>query len=79
MLLVLLFADQHIRRNKTGLLNCTCSHLHILSTAHILSHNDLLLCIIVRIPTFCVTLANTISKLPEDSAEAPKHVGALTY
>ena len=28
-------SDQHSRRTKTGLPNCTCSHYHILSTAQI--------------------------------------------
>jgi len=31
---------------------------------------------ITNVPA-CLTLANTIYKLPEDGAEAPKHVGAF--
>jgi hypothetical protein len=41
-----------------------------LSTAQILSYNDLLFYVILN-------LANTISKLPEDGVEAPKHAGAF--
>jgi hypothetical protein len=48
----------------------------ILSTAQILSHNDLLYYVILII-LYSITVANTISKLPEDRAEAPKHVGTF--
>ena len=44
-------SDQHTRRTYTGHLNCTYSHYHTLSTAHILSYCDLLFYAILTILT----------------------------
>jgi len=74
---VLFHSDQHTRCTETGILNCICSHYHILSTAQNLPHNDPPLYAVSVIVSFYYNLANAISKLPRDGAEAPKHVGAF--
>ena len=74
---VLFPTDQHTRCTETRVLNCICSHYHILSTAQNLPHNDPLLYAVSIIVPFYYNLANAISKLPEDGAEAPKHVAAF--
>ena len=45
-------SDQHTRHTKTGLLNCVCSHYHILSTAQTLPYNGILLHVILVIVIF---------------------------
>jgi len=47
-----------------------------LSTAQSLSYNDLMFYVILIILYF-ITLAEALLKLPEDSTEASKHVGAF--
>jgi len=58
------------------LLNCICSPYHILSTAQIISYNDLQFYAITVILIFCNFSKRNI-KLLEDDAETPQHVGAF--
>ena len=67
-------SDQHTRCTKIGLLNFICSYYHISSTTKSFITQRSTFYVILTVLIF-YSLANAISKLPEDGAEAPKHEG----